>query len=48
MFISRKDLDILEEKLTQQFDGKIREINDRLDNLSDLSKPRQTTKKTVK
>jgi len=48
MFISRKDLDILEEKLTQQFNGKIIEINDRIESLSEKIKPRQETKKTIK
>jgi hypothetical protein len=45
MFISKKDLDRLEEKLRAEFNGKIVEINTLLEELK--PKTRQNTKKVV-
>lgn len=45
MFISKKDLDRLEEKLKAEFDGKIVEINALIEGLK--PKTRQNTKKVV-
>lgn len=45
MFISKKDLDRLEEKLREEFNGKIVEINALLEELK--PKTRQNTKKVV-
>lgn len=46
MFINRKDLTILEEKIINHFDGIIRELKQEIDYLK-LDKPRQKTKKAV-
>lgn len=46
MFISKKDLDILENKMIRMFDGIIREIKEEIEALK-AEKPRQKTKKVV-
>lgn len=46
MFISKKDLDTLEEKLTTHFNWTIQELKDEIERLK-ANQPRPKTKKSV-
>lgn len=47
MFINRKDLTILEEKIINHFDGIIRELKNEIELLKTSPKSGQKTKKVV-